>query len=183
MPGDRGGPPVQKTDSATPLAIEPDVPDGYKIREGTPSIEAFRRIRQRAGMTDRPAGALDEGLPNTTYGVYVDLVGDEAIGGDGSGDSSTDDLPIDASRSVAMGRIVGDGATAFLIVDVAVEEAHQGRGLGTAVVDALMRWLREHAPAGGYVYLFADVDDFYERWGFEQSAPASKGMWIRTAEL
>ncbi|MFB6359775.1 MAG: N-acetyltransferase, partial [Halobacteriales archaeon] len=30
------------------------------------------------------------------------------------------------------------------------------------------------------VNLMADVDGFYERFGFEETRPASKGMYLRT---
>ncbi len=164
-----------------PRRTVPSLPDGYELRQGPPLIAAFRRIRESAGMTDRPEAALERGLPNTTYGVHVVHHGGDC--GGASDDSLTGAGDGDGDRTVAMARIVGDGGTAFLIVDVAVEEPHQGKGLGTATIDALMNWLRDHAPPGGFVYLFADVDGFYERWGFEHSAPASKGMWIRTNEL
>lgn len=36
-----------------------------------------------------------------------------------------------------MGRIIGDGGTAFQIVDVCVHPAHQGRGLGKRIMAAL----------------------------------------------
>ncbi|MES3160825.1 MAG: hypothetical protein PPP55_04545 [Halorubrum sp.] len=67
------------------------------------------------------------------------------------------------------------------------------------MMNALVAWLHENAPDGGYVNRLADVDGFYrrsrpsasgpdpeavhERWGFELSAPASKGMRIRTEAL
>ena len=162
------------------------LPDGYRLREGTPSIPTFRRIRRLAGMADRPPEGLERGLPNTTYGVHVVYNGE---GQDGSleldGDAEDAEVDGDAGddRTVGMARIVGDGGTAFLVVDVAVEPPHQGQGIGSAMFDALMTWLSDHAPSGGYVYLFADVDGFYGRWGFEESAPASKGMWIRTGDL
>ncbi|SNR41696.1 GNAT family N-acetyltransferase [Halorubrum vacuolatum] len=171
------------------------LPDGYRLREGTPSISEFRRIRRLAGMTDRPPEGLEVGLPNTTYGVCAVYKGDgqdgnAEVGGE-AGDAEVGGEAGDAEvggeagddRTVGMARIVGDGGTAFLIVDVAVEPSHQGQGIGSAMFDALMTWLSDHAPPGGYVYLFADVDGFYERWGFEESAPASKGMWIRTGDL
>ncbi len=37
-----------------------------------------------------------------------------------------------------MGRIVGDGAINFDIVDVAVDPAHQGKGLGRLVMEKLV---------------------------------------------
>lgn len=40
-----------------------------------------------------------------------------------------------------MGRIVGDGAINFDIVDVAVDPAHRGKGLGRLVMEKLVaRW-------------------------------------------
>lgn len=82
-----------------------------------------------------------------------------------------------------MARLVGDGGSVFHLSDTAVAPPHQGRGIGTAMVGALVAWLRANAPDGAYVNRFADVDGFYERWGFERTAPASKAMGIRTEEL
>ena len=142
---------------------ERPLPDGYELRETTPSVEAFLRLRRETGMSDRSREAVERGLPNTTFGVHIV-------------DISTDD-------AVGMARIVGDGGAVFHLSDMAVAESHQGRGIGTAMMNALVDWLRENAPDGAYVNLMADVDGFYERWGFERSAPASKGMWHRTEEL
>ena len=146
-----------------------ELPDGYELREGTPSVAAFIRLRRAAGMADRSREAIERGLPNTTYGVHV--VETDRV------DTGGENLP---SRAVGMARIVGDGGSVFQISDMAVAEPQQGQGIGSVMMDALVVWLRENAPDGGYVNLFADVDGFYEQWGFEQSAPASKGMWIRT---
>lgn len=143
------------------------LPTGYALRESTPSVAAFIRLRRAAGMADRSREAVARGLPNTTYGVHVVEVG--------RGDPG--------DEPVGMARIVGDGGSVFHVSDMAVADAHQGQGIGTAMMDALVAWLRENAPDGGYVNLLADVDGFYERWGFEESAPASKGMWVRTEAL
>jgi len=61
-----------------------------------------------------------------------------------------------------------------------VHSDHQGRGLGTRVMNALMAFVEANAPSDAYVALFADVEGFYERWGFEPTAPASRGMFRRT---
>jgi GNAT superfamily N-acetyltransferase len=47
-----------------------------------------------------------------------------------------------------MGRIVGDGAMNFDIVDVAVDPAHQGKGLGRLVMEKLVAWLDANAFDG-----------------------------------
>ncbi|WP_080505181.1 GNAT family N-acetyltransferase [Halorubrum aethiopicum] len=161
--GDAGGTGIPDRQRAT----ESTLPAGYELRATTPSVEAFVRLRREAGMSDRSREAVERGLPNTTYGVHVVEVGT------GSG----------AGRTVGMARIVGDGGSIFHLSDMAVAEAHQGRGIGTAMMDALVAWLRENAPDGAYVDLLADVEGFYERWGFERTAPASRAMGIRTEEL
>ncbi|MDB2224878.1 GNAT family N-acetyltransferase [Halorubrum ezzemoulense] len=142
---------------------ESPLSDGYELRETTPSVEAFRRLRREAGMTDRSREAVERGLPNTTFGVHV--------------------VETASGSTVGMARLVGDDGSVFHLSDTAVAPPHQGRGIGTAMVGALVAWLRANAPDGAYVNRFADVDGFYERWGFERTAPASKAMGIRTEEL
>ncbi len=81
-------------------------------------------------------------------------------------------------QPVGMGRVIGDGGTAFQIVDVCVLPEHQGRGLGNTIVAALMRRLRETAPATAYVSLIADgpARHLYAKFGFTETAPESVGM-------
>lgn len=142
---------------------EPTLPAGYELRKTTPPVDAFVRLRSAAGMSERSREAAERGLPNTTYGVHVVDTGSET--------------------PVGMARIVGDGGSVFHLTDTAVAPAHQEQGIGTAMVDALVGWLRKNAPDGAYVDLLADVDGFYGRWGFERTAPASKAMGLRTEEL
>lgn len=75
-----------------------------------------------------------------------------------------------------MGRIVGDGALNFDIVDIAVDPDHQGRGLGRQIMEALIAWLDANAFKGAYVTLVADVPDLYAKFGFESVRPESEGM-------
>jgi ribosomal protein S18 acetylase RimI-like enzyme len=84
-------------------------------------------------------------------------------------------------RLIGMGRIVGDGGLFLQIVDIAVEPAHQGRGLGKRIMAALMEQLRHRAPAGAIVTLLADGEAhrLYESFGFRLSAPRSQGMLLR----
>ena len=81
-----------------------------------------------------------------------------------------------------MGRVVGDGGLFYQIVDLAVLPQHQGKGLGKAIMAALMERLAATAPARAYVSLIADGDarHLYARYGFELVAPASVGMalWL-----
>ncbi len=47
-------------------------------------------------------------------------------------------------------------------------------------MERLETYLEEEAPPDAYVNLIADIDDFYERFGYEEVQPASKGMYRRT---
>ncbi|MER6917261.1 GNAT family N-acetyltransferase [Streptomyces sp. NPDC000594] len=130
----------------------------YLIESGVPSVEVFRRLRTDAGLSDKHPDAVALALPNTWYGVVL-RHGDEPIG---------------------MGRVIGDGGTAFQIVDICVHPAHQGRGLGRRIMAALMDELRRRAPATAYVSLIADGEAryLYEKFGFaETTRHNSIGMY------
>ena len=140
------------------------VPAGYRLRDGVPSPDEFVRIREAAGLSRRSLEAAEQGLPNTCYGVVAHV--------DGGADVDVD--PTD--HPVGMARVVGDDGAVFHVCDVAVTPPHQDRGVGSAMMDAVVAYLHAAAPETAYVNLLADVDGFYERWGFEATAPASKGM-------
>ncbi len=80
-----------------------------------------------------------------------------------------------------MGRIVGDGAINFDIVDVAVDPAHRGKGLGRLVMEKLVARLDANAFDGAYVTLVADVPELYAKFGFESVRPESEG-WPASGE-
>ena len=132
--------------------------DPYEVVAGVPSVEVFRRLRTDAGLSDRHPAAVAAALPNTWYGVVLRHEG-EPIG---------------------MGRIIGDGGTAFQVVDICVHPAHQGRGLGRRIMAALTEELERRAPATAYVSLIADgpARFLYEKFGFADTAGhGSIGMY------
>jgi ribosomal protein S18 acetylase RimI-like enzyme len=132
--------------------------DPYEVVAGVPSVEVFRRLRTDAGLSDKDPAAVAAALPNTWYGVVLRYEG-EPIG---------------------MGRIIGDGGTAFQVVDICVHPAHQGRGLGRRVMAALTEELERRAPATAYVSLIADgpARFLYEKFGFADTAGhGSIGMY------
>lgn len=137
--------------------------DGYQIVPETPGIEDYLRLRIAAGLSAKTREQAEKGLPNSWFGVTV----------------------MHAGKAVGMGRIIGDGGTAFQIVDIALESAQQGKGLGKAIMAALMERLKAEAPEGAYVSLIADGDakHLYAKYGFEPVMPASIGMamWLRKA--
>ncbi|ELZ82346.1 AttT protein [Haloferax elongans ATCC BAA-1513] len=142
----------------------------YDIVAEFPDPETYVALRDAADMAPRSLDAAKRGLPNTTFGVSV--VAENRAGEDGTGGDESEEI-------VGMGRLVGDGGTVYQVVDVAVHPDHQGQGLGTRIMDALVDYLDREAPPTAFVNLLADVDGFYDRWGFEPTAPASKGMFLR----
>lgn len=127
-----------------------------KLIETLVSAEDFTRLRDISGLSPRPIEAARVGLPRSLFGVQV-LVHQHVVG---------------------MGRVVGDGALNFEIVDVAVDPAYQGRGYGRMLMQAIMEYLERDAPKGAYITLMADVPELYEKFGFKLSRPASEGMFI-----
>jgi len=99
------------------------VSDDYTISIRAPAADDYRRLRASAGLSPRSAEAAAIGLANTFIGVVVEKDG----------------------HAIGMGRVVGDGAL-FQLVDIAVEPAHQGRGIGKAIMGALMAELRKRVP-------------------------------------
>ncbi|WP_306054878.1 GNAT family N-acetyltransferase [Natronococcus wangiae] len=134
--------------------------DPYAIREELPDPETFAALREAADMPSRSLEGIERGLPNSCYGVIA--------------------VHEPSGEVVGMGRIVGDGGTVYQISDMAVHLDHQRRGIGTRIMELLEAYLEETAPPRAYVTLVADVDGFYERFGFEETRPASKGMYRRT---
>lgn len=134
----------------------------YETLHATPTPEVYRALRVGAGLSAKSAEAAARGLPNTLFAVQI-LHGGEPVG---------------------MGRVTGDGGTAFQVVDIAVLPAHQGQGLGKRLMGEIAAWLREHVPETGYVSLLADVpaDALYAQFGFVPTAPRTVGMaWKRSA--
>jgi GNAT superfamily N-acetyltransferase len=133
------------------------------VNDGAPDAETLLRIRGAAGMTVYSIEAARIGAARSLFGVTVTLDG-EVIG---------------------IGRIIGDGGYFFDVTDIAVLPAHQGKGVGKAIMGRLVEWLKANAPAKSFVSLFADVGapPLYEKFGFRARGPENPGMiWKRDAQ-
>ena len=127
-----------------------------ELVESFPDAPTYRRLRIETGLSPKSQEAAERGLANTLYGVSLIRAGDV----------------------IGMGRVVGDGGTVFVVVDIAVRQDHQGRGLGKRIMAALDAWLRANAPSSAYVMLVADGEarHLYAQFGFVDTAPASISM-------
>ena len=130
----------------------------YRLVAGTPSIEDYMILRERSGLTPKNLAQASAALPGSWRACHV--------------------VHLESGRTVGMGRVLGDGGWYFLIADMAVLPEHQRRGLGAAVLEALLAEIREGAPPGAWVTLMADPPGrrLYEQFGFRETAPDSLGM-------
>ena len=127
-----------------------------EVRHDTLDVETYLRLRSEAGLSGYTEEAARKGLAGTIFAVV--LLSDDA--------------------TIGMGRIVGDGGCFFQIVDIAVDPAFQGQGLGKQIMSELIAYLETNAPSFAYVSLIADVpaNKLYEQFGFRETAPGSVGM-------
>ena len=132
------------------------MPGGYELTAETPRAEDYLRLRVAAGLSRKSPEGAAIGLANSWHAVVV-RHGGEIVG---------------------MGRVIGDGGLFFMVVDIAVEPAHQGRGLGKAIMAALVERLRAAAPSRAHVALVADGEAhrLYAQYGFTLTAPGGVGM-------
>jgi ribosomal protein S18 acetylase RimI-like enzyme len=131
----------------------------YRLVDGVPPVDDYLRLRREAGLSERTRAQAEAALPGSWAACHV--VADE-----GSGEVA------------GMGRVIGDGGWYFHVVDMAVLPAHQRRGLGDAILTALLERIAAVAPPGAYVTLLADPPGrrLYARHGFAETAPGSVGM-------
>lgn len=78
----------------------------------------------------------------------------------------------DGEKAVGMVRLIGDGGMSFYIKDFAVIPSYQSKGVGTLLLDALERYIKESIPSGWAVSLelisSKDAVAFYKKHGFEE---------------
>ncbi|KAJ8507437.1 hypothetical protein ONZ45_g10196 [Pleurotus djamor] len=160
------------------------LPEGYTIHDGPPSVSDYVHLRKASGLYAVTPTQAEGAIACTWYGVHIKY----------ASPSKPDEVEV-----VGMARIFGGGWFAFLfsfqfvvclltrppnrryfhIADCATLPDHQKKGLGSAMMAALMKHLEENAEPGYYVNLLADVPGrkLYERFGFIDAMPRSLGMW------
>lgn len=133
----------------------------YRLVDGAPAVEDYLALRQRSGLSVKTRGQAVAALPGSWAAYHV--------------------VHEATRQTVGMGRVIGDGGWYFHIVDMAVLPEHQRRGLGDALLGALLDRIRAETPAGAYVTLLADPPGrgLYARHGFAETAPASIGMALK----
>ena len=132
--------------------------DNSQLTPRVPTPDEYLTLRAAAGLSPFSRAAAELALPNTIFAVVIE----------------------EAGRAIGMGRLISDGGCFFQIVDIAVDPAFQGRGLGKRIMAGLMAHVAT-LPKGAYVSLIADTpaDRLYAQFGFVATAPRSLGMAYR----
>lgn len=132
--------------------------DNSQLTPRVPTPDEYLTLRAAAGLSPFSRAAAELALPNTIFAVVIE----------------------EAGRAIGMGRLIGDGGCFFQIVDIAVDPAFQGRGLGKRIMAGLMAHVAT-LPKGAYVSLIADTpaDRLYAQFGFVATAPRSLRMAYR----
>ncbi|RYV01241.1 GNAT family N-acetyltransferase [Shewanella sp. OPT22] len=133
---------------------------GFYVTESTPRVSEYLQLRVEAELSPKSSEAAKIGLPNSLYSICIRDESENLIG---------------------MGRVIGDGACFFQIVDMAVKPKFQGNGLGKLIMDKLEAFLTSVAVEGSYVSLIGDKPEFYERLGYKHTAPSGYGMYKKLA--
>lgn len=129
----------------------------YRLEMEPPSVDDYLRLRKEAGLSERTREEAENGASGAWACARV--------------------IHVESGETAGMGRVISDGGWYFHIIDMAVLPHHQRKGIGDAIMKALLAKIDEHAP-NAYVNLLADPPGrrLYERHGFVESAPASTGM-------
>ena len=134
------------------------------VYTNTISVDDFNALRLSAGWSAIDPEQAQAGLSGSAF-VTVAKDGDKTVG---------------------TGRLVWDGGYAALIKDVLVLPEYQGMGIGTAMMEQILTFLKENMKPGWGVSvdLMAAIgkEGFYEKFGFVSRPRERRGagmdMWV-----
>src|SRR5262245_62077087 len=135
-------------------------PFAFKIVARAPTLEEFERLIDAVGWARYVnMKALTKVPEKSIFGVVA----------------------VHERRVIGSGRLVGDGVRNVFVQDIVVLPEYQRRGVGTAIMDALMKWINDRTPSKTYVQLFTEKKnaDFYARYGFKGSDDWLYGMSVK----
>lgn len=87
-----------------------------------------------------------------------------------------------AGSQAGLTRVVGDGATFAWVCDVFILSEHRGRGLGKAMLGAMLTH-PEVAPVRRLMLATADAHRLYARYGFTDLVEPGRWMERRSADF
>ena len=137
----------------------------FTIKPNLPTSREFQALRSTVGWGDVSLEQAYSALAGSLFGVTA-LHGDTAIG---------------------MARVIGDGVINAYIQDVIIAPDYRGKGVGKAVMQALISQMRHNLPTNCTIGLMAakEQDDFYTSFSFipRPNADYGAGMFAKLADI
>jgi ribosomal protein S18 acetylase RimI-like enzyme len=129
----------------------------YRLQLSPPTVDDYLRLRRDGGLTEPTRDQIKRGIDGAWAAVHA--------------------VHQPTGETVGMGRVISDGGTYFHIIDMAVLPAHQRRGIGDAILEALLGAIGRASPEA-QVNLLGDPPGWklYKRHGFIETAPDTVGM-------
>ncbi len=122
--------------------------DNLEYIENSLTYQEYVSLRSSVGWNNLVKEQVIQSLNKSTYDIKV----------------------INENRTIAMGRMIGDGMY-YLIVDIVVQPEFQKNGIGSTIMDLLLKYVEENTPIGGRssVQLIAEQgkEAFYIKKGFK----------------
>lgn len=84
----------------------------------------------------------------------------------------------DSEKLIGFGRVIADGVHHALIVDLIIHPDYQSQGLGSRLLDRLVRKCKEFNIRDIQLFAAKDKFGFYEKFGFEKRPINAPGMQI-----
>lgn len=85
---------------------------------------------------------------------------------------------VEDDRVVGVGRVVSEGTLYGLVCDLIVAPEHQGRGIGSALIQAINECCRQAGLRRVWLFAAQDKAGFYERNGYETRPADMPGMQL-----
>lgn len=131
-----------------------------EIKENVNNVDEFNKLYDEVGWGSYDISISKKALDNTFYSISI-YMNDECVG---------------------FGRMIGDSICFLYICDIMVSPKYQGHGIGTKIMDALIKKISDikNDNPSLRVYLGASPgrENFYKKFGFitREEAKLGSGM-------
>jgi GNAT superfamily N-acetyltransferase len=137
--------------------MKPPQSDSIQVRETVPPINDYWNLFQTTGWND------EYGFTRTDLGKAISA-------------SWYCLSAYDSGHLVGIGRVIADGIHHALIVDIIVHPQFQRRGIGSLILDGLLKRCKENNIRDIQLFAAAGKYSFYEKHGFVSRPHNAPGM-------
>ena len=129
----------------------------FKLEIRTITPEEYQLLRGTTGWSILEKKTVVEALKKDLFSVCV----------------------MNGTKTVGIGRVIGDGAIYFYLQDIIVLPEYHKKGVGTLLMNAIDGYLREVAGQHSFIGLMAaqDTIGFYQKFDFKKRPENGPGMY------